>query len=61
MSSNSPEPKNAAAPNLGDHEVQGRIVKSEDLLRGDREVLVLHHGELYRLRETRSGKLILTK
>ena len=38
-----------------------RVLKSEDILRGDKEVLIVHHGEIYRLRETRNGKLILGK
>ena len=38
-----------------------RMVKSEDLLQGDREVLLMHRGQVYRLRETRNGKLILGK
>ena len=35
--------------------------RSEDLLRGQREVLIEHDGVEYRLRHTRLGKLILTK
>jgi hemin uptake protein HemP len=35
--------------------------RSEELLRGAKEVLILHEGELYRLRCTRNGKLILQK
>lgn len=31
------------------------------LLRGTREVLIHHGGEVYRLRHTRNDKLILTK
>ena len=38
-----------------------RVLKSEDLLRGEKEIVVLHRGEAYRLRETRNGKLILQK
>lgn len=38
-----------------------RCVRSEEILRGDVEVLIEHHGELYRLRKTRNGKLILQK
>lgn len=36
-------------------------VSSADLLRGGNELLIEHHGEFYRLRLTRSGKLILHK
>ena len=34
---------------------------SKDLLQGRDEILIRHHGELYRLRQTRNDKLILTK
>ncbi|MGX9962749.1 hemin uptake protein HemP [Roseomonas sp. F4] len=36
-------------------------VPSSDLLQGSRELLILHHGETYRLRLTSNDKLILTK
>jgi hemin uptake protein HemP len=34
---------------------------SSDLLKGAREILIHHQGEIYRLRLTRNGKLILNK
>lgn len=37
------------------------VLSSEDLLDGGAEVAIEHNGELYRLRHTRQGKLILTK
>lgn len=37
------------------------VVDSRSLLRGEREVLIQHAGQTYRLRHTRNGKLILTK
>ncbi len=37
------------------------VVRSEELLDGQREILILHAREVYRLRLTRNGKLILTK
>ena len=40
---------------------QTRVLKSEDLLHGEKEILIAHRGELYRLRETRNGKLLLGK
>ncbi|MEI2456362.1 hemin uptake protein HemP [Lysobacter firmicutimachus] len=40
---------------------QGVLVESTALLRGAREVLIRHGGEVYRLRHTRNDKLILTK
>lgn len=36
-------------------------LRSEDLFRGLREILIVHAREVYRLRLTRNGKLILTK
>lgn len=34
---------------------------SHALFGGGNELVILHHGEPYRLRQTRQGKLILTK
>lgn len=49
---NTPPDRRAAEP---------RILRSEDLLLGTREVTILHGGEAYRLRLTSNEKLILTK
>lgn len=38
-----------------------RIVPSEAILAGEREVCIAHGAEIYRLRVTSTGKLILTK
>ncbi|MFO1020942.1 MAG: hemin uptake protein HemP [Planctomycetales bacterium] len=38
-----------------------RRIRSTDLLHGEREVLIEHGSEIYRLRLTRNGKLILQK
>ena len=47
---------------LGDkHPVELRIWRSEDILGGAKEVLIMHGDEAYRLRRTRLGKLILQK
>ena len=40
---------------------QRRQIRSEELFSGQREVLIEHAGELYLLRHTSKGKLILTK
>lgn len=40
---------------------QPAALDSEQLLRGQCEVLIQHGHEVYRLRHTRNGKLILTK
>jgi hemin uptake protein HemP len=34
---------------------------SQDLLRGEKTVVIEHNGTVYRLQSTRAGKLILTK
>jgi hemin uptake protein HemP len=36
-------------------------LSSDELFRGRHEVEIEHQGEIYRLRVTRAGKLILTK
>ncbi len=38
-----------------------RVVSSETLLGGDREVLIRHGADVYRLIRTRNGKLLLNK
>jgi len=38
-----------------------RRIASESLLAGDPEVELFHAGQIYRLRRTSTGKLILTK
>ncbi len=38
-----------------------RILRSEDLLQGQREALIIHGDQVYRLLCTRNGKLILQK
>lgn len=52
-------------PNPGPEESplsrETREVKSDELLQGQRELLIQHDGETYRLRLTRNGKLILHK
>ncbi len=37
------------------------IIASEELLNGRKEVMIRHDGEVYRLRRTSKGKLIMTK
>lgn len=38
-----------------------RVVRSEELLQGDRELFIVHDGQVYRLLRTRKNKLILQK
>jgi hemin uptake protein HemP len=53
-------PSRVENPPLSTASVQPSI-ESNRLLRGTREVLIRHGGEVYRLRHTRNDKLILTK
>lgn len=41
--------------------LQVRTLKSEDILRGSKEVVIEHAGAVYRLKLTRQNKLILNK
>jgi hemin uptake protein HemP len=52
--SDKPDYKNMAA-------VVHRQLASRDLLGGGNELRIEHNGEIYLLRQTRQGKLILTK
>lgn len=55
---------NPAEASFGDHPespVCDGEVTSASLLHGQREVLIRHGNEVYRLRHTRNDKLILTK
>jgi hemin uptake protein HemP len=36
-------------------------LKSAELLKGARQIVILHDGQEYRLQLTKNGKLILTK
>ena len=38
-----------------------RVVTSEELLQGHRELFIVHKGQVYRLLQTRNDKLILQK
>ena len=48
-------PSEAGAP------AETPVLTSAQLLRGAREITILHAGEVYRLRLTSNDKLILTK
>ncbi len=54
-SSRSMTPKDQPQPTVP------RVVNSEDLMQGGREIVIRHGNEFYRLNVTRSGKLILRK
>lgn len=59
-----PTPPNAAsspAPRPSEPAQASPLLRSEELFRGSREILIVHCQDVYRLRLTRNGKLILTK
>jgi hemin uptake protein HemP len=49
----------SVAASLADDEQ--RQISSTSLFHGRREIVILHHGQEYRLRITKADKLILTK
>lgn len=55
----SPSSLNVAA--IPAHQPDARLLQSVELFAGQREVLIAHGQEVYRLRLTRSNKLILHK
>lgn len=55
MTAERPAPAPLAEP------IAGRQVPSAALFQGRREIIIVHHGQEYRLRITRGDKLILTK
>ena len=50
-----------SAPSSKSSPLSARELASDDLLQGTREVLIRHGTDVYRLRLTRNGKLILHK
>lgn len=54
MNSNPSSKSVATDPNL-------RQISSQNLLDGAKEILIKHADQVYRLRETRNGKLIMHK
>ncbi|MFY2763747.1 hemin uptake protein HemP [Arenimonas sp. MALMAid1274] len=55
-----PQPQAAPAPATQTPADQAQF-DSRELMRGAREVLIRHAGQVYRLRHTRNDKLILVK
>ncbi|CAB3771697.1 hemin uptake protein HemP [Paraburkholderia humisilvae] len=53
-----PERANSAS---SDTTATERVIRSDALLQGRSHISITHNGETYQLRETRLGKLILTK
>jgi hemin uptake protein HemP len=56
-----PPPVDRSDECAGEGVPPSETISSEDLFHGTREVHIRHAGEVYRLRVTRSGKLILHK
>ena len=56
--------RSPAAPPFPDRDPPSQAptatIDSTQILRGSQEVAIAHNGRLYRLRNTRNGKLILT-
>ncbi len=48
-------------PPEGDADSSPRVVSTQELFAGEREICIEHEGEKYRLRITRRNKLILQK
>ena len=61
MAQPSPEESPEDISSKEDANIRMRVVRSEDILSGNSEILIRHGNEIYRLRLTRAGKLILTK
>lgn len=57
MTNDHPSESPPASPDAN----QTPVLDVRELLRGSREVIILHAGERYRLRVTANDKLILTK
>ena len=56
-----PENEQQAPPTDLPSDLQAKILRSEDLFEGRRQVLIAHGTEVYRLLHTKNGKLILQK
>lgn len=56
-----PDPQHERTSGGSRERQQPRLIESAALLGGSREVHIRHEGQVYRLRVTRSGKLILHK
>jgi hemin uptake protein HemP len=62
MPTPTPTPPSFCPPvETGQATCQLGAIPADLLFRGSQEILITHNGEIYRLRITRNGKLILTK
>lgn len=57
---NQPLPRDDS-PHTPSDRIEIDVLRSTELFSGRREICIEHAGQLYRLRITRSGKLILQK
>lgn len=58
---NDPGKQSTERASSGEKPTAIRSIHSEELLQGERQVVILHHGETYRLLVTRNDKLLLQK
>lgn len=58
MNDDAPPPQ--AEPSVDPAIATPRRIRSDELFAGAREIVIEHHGRLYRMRITQNGKLILT-
>lgn len=61
MTNNEASSKEKPSPESAQLSPQNGIIDSRALLQGREAITIIHYGETYRLRETKQGKLILTK
>lgn len=61
MSPTKPLPQADASKSNVSKTAASRSISSSSLLEGAKEILIQHADQIYRLRETRSGKLIMHK
>ncbi|MCH2116329.1 MAG: hemin uptake protein HemP [Pirellulales bacterium] len=59
LADNASEPTGEKSRFFSDFKTKG--IRSEALLQGEREVVILHNEEMYRLMVTKNNKLILQK
>ncbi|MGD9648936.1 MAG: hemin uptake protein HemP [Pirellulales bacterium] len=56
-----PPAESTSTPEGSGVPLEARVLRSDEILDGRREVIIEHGSEIYRLRLTRNGKLILQK
>ena len=54
-------PPDDATPPIEKSDHLPRVVSTQEIFAGEREICIEHEGEIYRLRITRRNKLILQK